>query len=241
MGFGTLLIGYVFAFVFQISGMMFTDIIGALIMLVGLSKLAAFGKNFFRAMWADILYLLICSARVMLVMFRVMESDGIGGKIFAVAIAVSALILQFFIFAGIHFLAAEVGMEKEAQKAKNSLVRIFTYYLLSVIAFFIVPMLGNTVGNITSLLVTVYGLVVIFMNLALIHSCYCGMCLKGQETGERKQSKYEWVNKFNEKTDKLFDGAFLRPPKPKKTEVKKEESEPGYLRVKRKKQGKRKK
>ena len=62
MGFGTLRIGYVFACVFQISGMMFTDIIGALIMLVGLSKLAAFGKNFFRAMWADFLYLLICGS-----------------------------------------------------------------------------------------------------------------------------------------------------------------------------------
>jgi len=83
--------------------------------------------------------------------------------------------------------------------------------------------------------------VVIIMNVVLIHSCYCRICLKGQENGERSQSRFEWINKMNEKTDKMFDGAFLRPPKEKKSSAVKEEAEPGYLRVKRKKQGKHKK
>ena len=56
------------------------------------------------------------------------------------------------------------------------------------------------------------------------------------DTGESSQT----ILVYNEKTDKMFDGAFIRPQKTKK-EKPKEEPEPGYLRVKRKKQGKRKK
>ncbi len=244
MGFGYLLVGYILAFIFTLGNVyFFQDIIGALVMLVGLSKLAVHQKNFLRAMWCDIVYLMISTARALLMMFKIMQAEGVLAVVFSVLIPLASLVMQFFLFAGIFYLAKEVEMEKESQRAKGSLMRILSYYILHIIAVLITPFLGNTVGNITGLLVVVFGIVMLLMNVSLIFSCYCGMCLKGEENGARTQSKYEWVNRFNEKTDKMFDGAFLRQPRPKKEKesVSKQESEPGYLRVKRKKKGKHKK
>jgi len=240
MGFGYLLVGYILAFVFSLGSVyFFQDILGALVMLVGFSQLAQYGKNFLRAMWVDIAYLLISFIRAMLMMFDVIATDSIGATIFALIIPAVSLVLQFFLFAGIYYLAQQVELEKKAQKARGTLVRILSYYILHIIAYLVTPLLGNAAGNITGLIVTVYGLIVLIMNVVLLHSCYCRICLTGQEKGERVQSKYEWINRLNEKTDKMLDGAFLRPEKKKaKTE---EVPEPGYLRVKRKKQGKHRK
>lgn len=240
MGFGYLLVGYILAFVFSLGSVyFFQDILGALVMLVGLSQLAQHGTNFLRAMWVDIAYLLISFGRAMLMMLDIMKAESVWATVFGLLIPAVSLVLQFFLFAGIYYLAQQVELEKEAQKAKGTLVRIFSYYILHIIAYLVTPFLGNAAGNITGLLVTVYGLVVLIMNVVLLHSCYCRICLKGQENGERTLSRYEWLNKLNEKTDKMLDGAFLRPEK--KKEKNSEVPEPGYLRVKRKKQGKHKK
>lgn len=244
MGFGYLLIGYILAFVMSLSNLyLFTDIIGGIVMLMGLSALSNHGKNFLRAMWADMAYMVISAARVILMMLKMLEEGSVLSYVFGVLIPVAALILQFFIFAGIHYLAAEVELPNESVKARNCIRRLLSYYILYIIAYILVPYLDNMLGNIIGLAVTVYGLVVIVLCIVLIHSCYCRICLKGQEHGERTQSKHEWLNKWNEKTDKMFDGAFLRVKKESRAqkEESKEEPEPGYLRVKRKKQGKHKK
>lgn len=240
MGFGYLLVGYILAFVFSLGKVyFFQDIIGALVMLMGLSQLAQYGKNFARATWVNIAYLLVSTVRALLMMLRLIRPESIWTTLFALLIPAVSLVLQFFLFAGIFYLAQQVELEREAQKAKGTLVRILSYYILHIIASLVTPHLGVEIANIINLVITVYGLVVLIMNVAFLHTCYCRICLKGQESGERVPSKFEWVNRMNEKADKMLDGAFLRPEKEKKKPA--ETPEPGYLRVKRKKQGKRKK
>ena len=164
-------------------------------------------------------------------MFRVITGEGILATAMTVAIAAVGLVLQFFIFAGIHYLAIDVELEKESMRAKRSILLVFTYYILHITVLLIGPALGNTVGNIAALCVFLYGLIALIYNTVLIHSCYCRICLKGQEHGERVQSKYEWVNRWNEKTDSILDNAYMR----KKSPENESEGEPGYMRVKRKK------
>ena len=232
MGFGYLLIGYIITFLFSLSNVyFFADIIGSVLMMIGLSKLAGHGKNFLRAMQVDVLFLVLCFARALLMMFRVITGEGILATSMTVAIAAVGLVLQFFIFAGIHYLAIDVELEKESMRAKRSILLVFTYYILHITVLLIGPALGNTVGNIAALCVFLYGLIALIYNTVLIHSCYCRICLKGQEHGERVQSKYEWVNRWNEKTDSILDNAYMR----KKSPEKESEGEPGYMRVKRKK------
>ena len=232
MGFGYLLIGYIFTFLFSLSNVyFFADIIGTVLMMIGLSKLSWHGKNFLRAMQVDVLLLVLCFARALLMMFRVITGEGILATVMTVAIAAVGLVLQFFIFAGIHYLAMDVELEKESINAKWSILLVFTYYILHIAVLLIGPVLGNTVGNIAALCVFLYGLVALIFNTVLIHSCYCRICLKGQEHGERTQSKYEWVNRWNEKTDSILDNAYMRKKSPENNT----EEKPGYMRVKRKK------
>lgn len=231
MGFGYLLIGYIFTFIFSLSNVYFADIIGTVLMMIGLSKLSWHGKNFLRAMQSDILILVLCFARAMLMMFHIITEEGILSTVMTVAIAAVGLVLHFFLFAGIHYLSMDVGLEKESIQAKRSILLVFTYYILYIAVLLIGPALGNTVGNIAALCIFVYGLIALIYNTVLIHSCYCRICLKGQENGERIRSKYEWVNRWNEKTDSILDNAYMH----KKSPDEKSEEEPGYMRVKRKK------
>lgn len=231
MGFGYLLIGYIFTFLFSLSNVyFFADIIGTILMMIGLSKLSWHGKNFLRAMQVDVLLLVLCFARACLMMFRIISGEGILATIMTVAIAAVGFVLQFFLFAGIHYLAMDVELVKESINAKRGILLVFTYYILHIVVLLLGPSLGNKVGNIAALCVVLYGLVTLIFNTVLIHSCYCRICLKGQEHGERTQSKYEWINRWNEKTDSLLDSAYMRKKSPEK-----EAEEPGYLRVKRKK------
>jgi hypothetical protein len=100
MGFGYVLVGYILAFVFSLGSVyFFQDILGALVMLVGLSQLAQYGKNFLRAMWVDIAYLLISFGRAMLMMFDRISSEDIAATIFGISIPAVSLVLHFFLFA----------------------------------------------------------------------------------------------------------------------------------------------
>ena len=60
MGFGYVLIGYIVTFLFSLSNVyFFADIIGAVLMMIGLSRLSSYGKNFYRAMQVDIVFLIL--------------------------------------------------------------------------------------------------------------------------------------------------------------------------------------
>ncbi len=240
MGFGYLLIGYFLAFAFALANVyVFFDIIGGAVMLIGLAKLAPHGRNFLRAMWLDVAYALLCLLRVVLLILGVLPPEGLAVTLLGIGIAVLSLVLQFFILAGIYFLAAQVELEKEQNSARRNILFIILYYLAYVAAYFLTPYLG-VAANFVSLAITVFGFVVLFLNLLLIHSCYCRICLKGQEDGVRAPSRFAFVNRFNEKTDAMFDGAYLRPKKEKAKTEDKAAEEPGYLRVKRKKKSRRK-
>ncbi len=243
MGFGYLLIGYIAAFAFSFSqAAIFFDIIGGAVMLVGLSKLALHGKNFFRAMCLDLAYILLCLGRTALFMLGIMKEGGILYYAFGIGIAIVSLLLQFFLLAAIYYIAEMVELDEEMGKARRNIKFTLLYYFAYVASFAAVPLLGPFYSNIISRVVIVFGFVVLFLNAVLIHSCYCRICLKGQESGERPPSRFAWVNKLNDKADALFDSAYLRKKKEKNKEAPEEEElEPGYRRVKRKKNSKRKK
>ncbi len=241
MGFGYLLIGYFMAFAFSLANVyFFFDIIGGAIMLIGLSKLAPHGKNFTRGVWLCLTYILLCVGRVALLLFRVVEAESAVFTVLGILISAVTLLLQFFVVAGIYFLAERVGAEKEQTQARRCILLVILYYLLHIAAYFLTPLLG-TLSGIAALLVTLFGFVVLFMHLFLIHSCYCRICLSGQEDGARPRSRYTFVNRFHEKWDAIFDGAYLRTKKtPPASEEQSEDTEPGYRRVKRKKKSRKK-
>ena len=189
----------------------------------------------------DILYIVLCLTRVSLALFRLVDAESWIHTALGIAVALVTLLLQFFILAGIYYIAGVAEAEKEQNSARRCILYILIYYFLYIALYVLAPVLG-VIANFASLALMVFGFVVLFMHLALIYSCYCRICLEGQESGARPVSQYAFVNRFHEKWDKIFDGAYLRKKEEKPvTEAKAaEEQEPGYLRVKRKKKSRRK-
>ncbi len=243
MGFGYLLIGYFLALAFSLANVyFFFDIIGGAVMLVGLSKLAAHGKNFYRALLLDVAYILLCLVRTALPMLGILRTESIWFYVIVFAITLLTFVLQFFILAAIYYIAKQVSLENEMNKAVRNIKFLLLYgipYVVCLLSSLIGLDLG-LIGNIVFIASVIFGYVVLFMNLLLIHSCYCRICLAGQESGERPQSRFAWLNRFHEKTDKLFDSAYLRQKKQDAPSAEAEAAEPGYRRVKRKKKSKRK-
>ncbi len=243
MGFGYLLIGYFVAFAFSLANVyFFFDIIGGAIMLVGLAKLASHGKNFYRAMLLDIAYIFLCLLRTALPFLGIV--DGESGIFYAlgIVIALVSLAFRFFILAAIYFIAEKVDLADEMSKARRNIKCIFLYYIPYVICMTaaVIGLDLGLIGNIVFLADALFGLVVLFLDLVLIHSCYCRICMAGQESGERTPSRFKWLNTFYEKTDKMFDGAYLRVKKEKTEKQEPDTEEPAFRRIKRKKKSKRK-
>lgn len=242
MGFGYLLIGYFLAFAFSLANVyFFFDIIGGAVMLIGLSKLAAHGKNFYRAMLLDIAYIFLSLLRTALPLLGIVDGDSVVFTVLGIAVAVVSLVFRFFILAAIYFIAERVELSQETEKARRNIKYLFLYYVPYMFCV-LTAVLGidlGLIGNIVFFADTLLGFVVLLLDLVLIHSCYCRICIEGQESGERKPSRFKWVNAFYEKTDKMFDGAYLRTKK-KKSDTPTSEEEPRHLRVKRKKKSKRK-
>ncbi len=234
MGFGYLLIGYIVAFLFSISNIyFFADVIGGVVMLIAFTKLGWHQKNFLRALWADMVYLLLCFARAVLMLLRVIESDSAPATAASVAILLSSLVLHVFLLAGIYHLAVKVEVEKEARRARRNLLLIFTYYPMVIILSLLSPWIPEKAAPWLSLAVFLYGAFVVLSNTYLIYCCYCRIVVRGEEQKETPPSRFAWLNRWNEKADSLLDGAYRTMSK-KKTEEPKEQ-EAGYLRVKRKK------
>ena len=242
MGFGYLLIGYILAFAFSLANVyFFLDIVGAGVMLIGLSKLSQHGKNFARAMLFDTVYLFLCLLRTVLPMLGIIDGDSAWLYVLGLLITLVGLVLQFFILAAIYYIAEKVELENEMQKARRNIKLLLLYgipYVGCLICSLWQINLG-VIGSVLSVAAIVFGYVVLVFNGILIHSCYCRICLAGQEGGERPKSRFSWLNTFYEKTDSMFDNAYLRKKKEQEPAEESEE-EPGYRRVKRKKKSKRK-
>jgi hypothetical protein len=220
--------------VFSVSNVyFFADVIGGVVMLLAFSKLGWYQKNFLRALWTDVVYMLLCLTRAVLSFFGMLESGSLWANVLSVAVMLASLLLHVFLLAGIYHLANQVELEKEPKRARRNLILILTYYPVYIIAFLTAQIFGETFSHIASIILLIYGAAVIVLNALLIHSCYCRICESDTLTAPRKPSRFAWLDRWNEKADSLLEGAYGRRAAGAKTDG--EPAEPGRQRVKRKK------
>ncbi len=241
MGFGFLLTGYVISFVLGVAQVyFFQDVVGGVLMLYGLYKLSPHQKNFFRAFCAALGYIVICTVRAVLLLFGKLEGGSMTATILGACVTAVTLVLHFFMIAGMYHLSLAVGLEKEPFRCRRSLSMIVTYYPMYIIASLFTPSLadagetGAVIGNIITIVLVLFGAFVVLYNIYLIYCCFCSIVTPADARGEMPKSKFEWLNRYREKTNSLLDSAYA--PQVKKKEVEeKEPKEPGFLRIKRKK------
>ena len=67
----------------------------------------------------------------------------------------------------------------------------------------VVSAISEETSYLISLSVYFYWLLCIFLNLILIYNCFGKLCPADEDENEKKRSRFEIINKFNDKFDEL--------------------------------------
>ncbi len=199
MGFGTLFIGYFF--LVNITYFAYTDIIAAMLMLMGLYKLSYLNRPMKTAMVFSVLFALFSLSELVITLIT-MLFPGIMPEIILTSVSIPRYILLFAltitITMGIYEVSSEVGADALAARAKRTIPLSFIYILLAV---FDIPGLAALFGVASGyiFLVLILSLLIILaLNLITIYRAYMQICMPDEVIKPDKESKFAFVNKFRE-------------------------------------------
>ena len=123
---------------------------------------------------------------------------------YAVLSAVLKLIYTSLLLKGIETLAFELDIPSLRIKAFRNRLFTYLYYALN-----ICTQLNNaTLAEFTRyalLPVMLFGIVYLILNAILFYSCYMWICLEGEEDMDRKDSKFELLNRLHKTEGKIED------------------------------------
>lgn len=204
MGFGILIFGYFLAFAFSVSQYyFFADIIGAVVMLFAFSKLSEYNRYYIGASWACLGFLILCGTNAAALMFSIYDVTGPVDLAVDVAKLVVTCVMHVFIFLGIRGISLGAEAPALAQKAQRNMVMTSVYYVASVAVILASSAISEETSYLISLSVYFYWLLCIFLNLILIYNCFGKLCPADEDENEKKRSRFEIINKFNDKFDEL--------------------------------------
>ena len=197
MGFGTLFIGYFF--LINISYFGYTDVIGALVMTLGLYRLSSVNADFKHGMIASTVFSvfgfleLALAAVDMFIDLGLTESATpyIGAMRYALI-----FVLTLYILKGIK----EVSLEVEAYELNSRVKRYIPFTAAFLIAFILeIPLVGDLLGGFAPYVYFAMLLfIVIFIALILsaIYKAYMQICMPEDAEPHDKKSKFGFLNKF---------------------------------------------
>jgi hypothetical protein len=215
MGFGLLLVGYVFAFVATIGMGPYAFagvLVGGFIMFLGLCELYKYGPVFIYALIANVL-LLICSFYEVIAFAQIQLGFSIDlstlNAIFDWIKFVIDLIFNIAMLYGIADISRRVEYPETRQKAIRNIFFVGAFNV-----FYLVLMLpGNIFESDKSFFMTlllILNVMYVVMNAWLLFKCYAMICPAGQEDMQRKRSRFEFINKLHEMQDereqRVIDG-----------------------------------
>ncbi len=201
MGFGTLFFGYFLLLNLTYFG--YTDLIAALIMLMGLYKLCSVNAKFKVAAISSAVFGAFGAAELFVNLFSTFSPAFKEEKILLYITPVRYLLIAMisaYILFGITEVAAEVGLKPLHFKAK-------LYSKVSLVAFLVaaifdLPLLSFIPGK-ALVIISVFILLFLFcieiVNLTIIHKAYAKICMpEDLSYTEAKPSRFGFVNKFRE-------------------------------------------
>ena len=204
MGFGILIFGYFLSFAFSISQYyFFADIIGAVVMLFAFSKLAEYNRYFVAASISCLGFLLMCVTSAASLMFELYDMTGPIDMAVDSAKLVFAAIMHVFVFLGIRGIALGAENPNIANRAGRNLVMTMVYYISSVAILLFSSAIPADLASTLGLSIYFYWLLCIVINLVLFYSCFGKLCPADEDEDEVKRSRFEIVNKINDKFDEI--------------------------------------
>ncbi len=208
MGFGLLLIGYIFAFVstvglgnYLFAGML----LGGFIIYLGLNELKKYSPTFIYAIIVNIFFLLcafyetLVWADTQLLLGLAFSGDAFQ-KAFDIIEIVVNLLFNLTILYGIADLSKRVDFPETKGKAYRNMFFVGLFNLLQILMLLPIKIFDSDKSFFMTLLI-ILQVIYSLLNAFLIFKCYAMICPVGQEDMPRKKSKFSFVNKVHEKID----------------------------------------
>lgn len=212
MGFGTLLIGYTFAYLITVGlgdyafiGLM----VGHFIMYHAISELKKYASAFDLSYILSVM-LIICAAFECVVGIDEMLVLGmsIGDTVVADIAEVTRFVLDaafnIALLYGIADLARTVDLPSVRFASYRNMFFVGAYYVAQVIVSAVAEHPGEIFAKYSSFIMTVLlllKLLYVIFNIGLLFKCYAFICPSDDVDMKRKPSRFEFINKMHEKTD----------------------------------------
>lgn len=203
MGFGLLLIGYVFAFTaaiglgpYYFAGM----VLGGFLMFLGIGELKKYSPVFTYAYVLNILFL-ICSFVKTFAWADIQFAIGMGLDSGPVATVMNfiefgvGLLFNLALLYGIADISRRVDFPETRGKAFRNMVFVGVFYVYQLIMLF--PVANDILMSFLPILQLIYSLI----NTFLIFKCYAMICPAGDENMPRKPSRFAFINKMRAAAD----------------------------------------
>ena len=195
MGFGLVFIGYLFMFSFTPYGFdILPDIVGFGIAFLGVKGLADYGCG-----W-DILkkyFLVLFPASFITFVIQVLgviKPDTFQIPFWSFIYEAVIFFYNILLFVAIYKIAEDVEMRSIKIKAQRNMIMGVIYFVIGILLKLPVPAVQKVVNLLKTryaagALFYLYGYVWLFLNLAVIFSCYMWICAQGDEDMPMKERK----------------------------------------------------
>ncbi len=180
MGFGTLLVGYLFLLNIGVYDGL-TNLIGFSLMAYGMLSLRVYNKNLTAAFYAIFPLLLLGIAHftvTALEMLSIITLSPDATTAFAVAVRLFTMAFTVFLLSGIRDLAEETGIPVLRGRAARNRILTYVYYFLAAaleVATYTVE--ATQFAYAAVIPVTVFGFLVILLNVQVLHNAFRWICM----------------------------------------------------------------
>ncbi len=206
MGFGLLLIGYIFAYVLTIGlgNYLFAGmLIGGFIMFLGLCELRKYCPSFLYAIIANVLFL-FCSFYESLSWAEPLLGLPLGlsslSSFFNWAELLISLAFNIALLYSIADLSIMVDYPDTRHKAYRNMIFVGVFNIMQLLMLIPNSIFKLEEGFFMVLLMILQIIYTVF-NAILIFKCYAMICPEGEEDMKRKPSRFAFINKMREKQD----------------------------------------
>ncbi len=216
MGFGYLFAGYLFFFNFLPFYHIYTDIFGILLMMLGLSTLKQYANGFKNAFFAAFPLTVIALTSFVGRLGGLLSLFSFPNELTIVLATLTHItkgIFLWFTLSGIAEISTETSIPVLKLKALRNRIFTLVFYVCGTM------LETNLFTHISvflryfTLFYMLFGLIYTFLNTKIFFESYIWICLEGEESMERKESRFGFINKLNEVSDRIEQKTLQRKEK----------------------------
>lgn len=212
MGFGFLFVGYLLTFNF-IGYNQYTDLFAVLLMLLGLSKLCRYAPAFRTALYVGIPTAILAAVTFGVrlgILLHLLTIPPIVASFFAVGMSLLWFVFLWFVLTGVKQISTETEIPVLTAQAMRQRVMILLFFALRLVLESNLIKVQNMFSYALTVIYLIFGLITVFLNAKLFYGCYIWICLEGEESMERRPSRFGFLNRLHAWEDKLDERTVAR-------------------------------